>query len=375
MSIITSDLYDCYENIIGLSKTPCTCEDPKGDFTLSYNTSESGIFLDELAPLNMISGLEKCEWDLWEIMDYARDQGIRGFVRDGFQALQQIRKLRRNAWSGGIGKRRATADRLLTDVYAGVHWFVKSVKSGTIKITKIYTLFNFTGNVTLWVYDQFNTLHATYVLNTVEDTFTENDITDLELPMYSEWTDNIEYFFVYTVGANLPRNNTLGCTGCTRNAPTFSPNRPGFYGTYTERNGWANYVMIGGFETDTLEFEINTYGGNNYMNGLGFEAEFRCNIHELFCMTELDYESDPLAVSIAFAIRYKAAIILADMIFASGLNHWSLINREYLAVEQKSWQAKYEEIVTYIANKVPITRNDCWQCDDDDVLVRKPILI
>lgn len=374
MSIVTTTLYDCYDNIIGLSKTECECDDPKGDFTLSYNTSLSGLFLDELSPLTMIRGLESCEnGDLWEIMDNARERGIKEFVRDGFQELMKHRKLRQNKWSGGIGKRRATLDRTITETYAGVHFFCKSMKNGTITIDKIYTNFNFTGVVTLWVYNNKNELLGTYALNAVEDTFTENDITDLELPMWDDFVDNLEYFFVYALGANAPRDNQLGCNTCASGRPQFAPNRPYFYKTHTEKNGWANYVMIGGFETNTLEFEELRHGGSGYMNGLSFDAEFKCNAHEIFCMEEMDFEADPLAISIASAIRLKAAYFLGEDILASNLNYWTIIKREFLIVQMNKWEEKYKETIEYIAKKLPMTKTDCWMCDDDNRLSRETI--
>ena len=375
MSIITSDLYDCYENIIGLSRTECTCEDPKGDFELSYNTSLSGIYLDELAPINMIIGLEGCEKDVWEILNRARENGVKDFVSDAFQVLMKRRKLRQNAWSGILGRRKQTKDRSIQTTYAGVQMFCKSVKSGTVKITKIYTLFNFTGNVTVTVYNNFNENLGSYLLNTVADTLTENDITDLELPLFTQWADNLTYYFTYTLGANQPRDNTLDCSNCNQNmnAPSFIPNRPHFHRSQTETHGWANYLQVGGFETNELEFEENSPGASCYMNGLVFDLELKCNIHELFCIDALDFRTDPLALSIAHAIRIKAAILLANDIFTSKLNYWNMINREYLANEQKQWEETYKDMLEHIAKKVPLTRNDCWTCDDDDIIMRKMI--
>jgi len=53
MSILTTSLYDCYEYIIGLSRTKGSCFDPKTGFEIDYNTSYSGLYLDEILPLRM----------------------------------------------------------------------------------------------------------------------------------------------------------------------------------------------------------------------------------------------------------------------------------------------------------------------------------
>ena len=371
-----SDLYNCYDYIFGLSKTGCSCYDPKTGFTLDWNTSNSGLYLDELAPLSQLSGMaEWCTGTVWEILNDCRETAIRTFVADFTKELLKRAKLKQQPYYGVLGRRKHNADRAITNTYAGIHFFCKAIKSGTITIKGIHTLFSGTGIVTLEVYNNFNELLHTINLNTVADTFTENDITDIELPLYSDYVDNLEYFFVYTVGANQPRNNELSCVGCTRRRLAFNPNRPYFTQSQSDSYGWANYVMCGGLETDVLEFMDAEYGGNDYMNGLILEAEFRCNVGEVLCMDEFDFKADPLALAIAFAIRWKAAEIFADKIFSTtNLGFETLVNREDLATNQGEWIKKYTEYVEYIALKANLDKNDCLVCDDFNIMGKGGIL-
>ena len=79
---------DCYENIIGLSRTECTCYDD--DKPADFDTSESGLYLDELEPLDQLEGLDNCEkGSVWEAMEKARENAVRFFIQDTNSKLLQ----------------------------------------------------------------------------------------------------------------------------------------------------------------------------------------------------------------------------------------------------------------------------------------------
>jgi len=381
MSIIVSTLYDCYDYIIGLSQTECDCYDPKGVFTLDFNNSYSGLFLDELPHLAKFLGMaDDCNGTTWEIADNCRSQAIKTFVADIVRILLKTRKLKQNPFYGVIGRRKHDDDRAIVNTYAGSHWFCKAIKSGTVTIREINTIFSETGTIELNIYNNFNELlgASPYTLNTVADTFKVNELAiPLELPLYDDYVDNLEYFFVYEVGTNQPRNNVIRCEGCPSGRLVFSPNRPYFYKTQSEKNGWANYIMVGGFDTDALEFEEEDHGGTSYMNGLVFEADFRCNVGEVLCLDGFDFEADPLALTSAFAIRYKAAEIFVDKLFANSKSFGfaTLTGKENLATDQAEWIKKYTEYTEYIAKKINIKRNDCLVCDDSNILTKSGILL
>lgn len=376
MSIIVSDLYDCYNYIIGLSRTECTCLDPKENFTLDYNTSYSGLFIDELQPLGVLAGLENCETDVWDAMNRARENAIKTFVSDASRELLKYAQLRVQPWTGVMGRRTNTRDRSLTTTHAGVHIYCKKIVGGSMTLKKFYTAFNFTGTVGVTIVDNIGTTWGTYTLNTTADTWVENDITDLELPLWNDLVDNVEYFIYYTRGANQPRNNDL-CCNC-KNALTFNPNRPCYLRGHEDAYRWADSIMVGGFDTsDITKFQDITfnYGGGNYMNGLNIEADIDCNYGTVFCDTALNFESDPLAISTAYAILYKSAEYLADWIFSGkNMSYAKLVNRENLATEQAGWIAKYKEHIEYIALNTDITKIDCLSCKDNIQINKGTIL-
>jgi hypothetical protein len=377
MSLVTTDIYDCYDYIFGLSRSECDCYDPKGDHELDFNTSYSGLYLDELQPLSVLASLEKCEQDVWEAMAMARENAVKIFVMDASRELLKHNQLRAQPYSGVIGRRTNTRDRSISTTYAGVHIICKKIVGGTLTIKKIHTLFNFTGTVTVTVADNLGNTWGPYVLNTTLDTWTENDITDLELPLWSQYVDNVEYFLYYNVGANQPRNNDL-CCNCGKGL-SFNPNRPYYLWGHVDAYRWAESVMVGGFHTDDITEFTNidkNYGGYSALNGLNLEIDIDCDYGMTFCRDELNFESDPLAIAIAFAVRYKAAEYLADWIFSSReMSFEKLINRENLATEQAAWIAKYKELIEYIAQNVDIEKTDCLKCKDQYRIEKGTLLL
>lgn len=367
MSIIPSTLYDCYDYVIGLSRTECTCEDPKGDFSLDFNTSYSGLYIDELEPLNVLASLEYCEDDVWEILDRARENAIKNFVSDATRHLLDYNKVKSQPYSGVIGRRTNTRDKTLTTTYAGIHIICKRVVGGQLTIDKMHTCFNYTGTVTVTIVDNLGTTWGTYILNTTEDTWVVNNITDLELPLWSDYVDNVEYFIYYTRGANQPRNNDL-CCNCHKQL-SFNANRPCFIYGHNDAYRWADSIMVGGFDTnDITRFQEVTfdYGGYDTLNGINLEVDVDCDIGLVLCKDSLNFTSDPLAIATAYAILYKAAELLANNLMNTLEQSYSkLVNRERLAKEQLVWAAKYNELIEYIAKNTDITKTDCLQCKNN----------
>ena len=77
----------------------------------------------------------------------------------------------------------------------------------------------------------------------------------------------------------------------------------------------------------------------------------------------LNFTGNPLAMSIAHAINYKAGEIMAlDILSSSRLNRNQLIGREVLIQNQAIWRGKYNEHVNYIVANADLTANDCLTC-------------
>ena len=105
MSIIPSPSGACYDYVIGLSRTECDCHDPKTGYELDYNTSYSGLYLDEVHPLNNLTGLENCDnQDVWRIMSLARERAVNTFIADTNALISKYYQLKYRSYTGIIGR-------------------------------------------------------------------------------------------------------------------------------------------------------------------------------------------------------------------------------------------------------------------------------
>jgi len=375
MSIIPSTLYDCWDYVIGLYKGNCTCWDPKVPYHDDYDTSYSGLYLNKIAPLQNLQGLENCEnATLWTMMAEARETAVINFVADLNRALSSRYTLKYRPFTGVIGRAWNNKDRAINTTYAGVVLRCNPLKGATMTLTGIETIFSHTGTVDVTVYDNLNTNHGTYTLNTVADTRTTNDITDLELPMYSDYIDNLEYYLTYTV-ADQPRNNEL-CCFCGSFKPYYNLKFPYYTKQKKPFYGWANYVMVGGIEVDDVDFmDTDTVPKSKYMNGLILDVTVNCNFTKTYCDESLDFEGDPIAGATAHAILYRSAFLLADAIHMTGeINKHIMIHHEQLIEYQKEWVVKYDEMIKYIAENIDTSQSGCFGCRELNQIHRYGLL-
>ena len=361
----------CWDYIFGLSRTECTCYDPPAD----YDISNSGLYLDELESLKTLTSLENCENgnDVWDLMEKVREEAVLTFIGDANAMLQTDYKLKRRPFSGTIGRIKNTGILSTTVGYiAGVRWACADIVGGIAHITKIGTLFNGTGVINLTIYNNLGETVDTVALNTVANVHTLNTV-DIELPLHDGYIENLEYYFVYTVGALKPLNNTISCN-CGKN-PFYNVNNPCYYQSQTNKQyGWANYLMVGGYYLPTLVTDSCTTSSVNYLYGLTFDLELKCKVNEVLCEDYMDYEGNPLALYMAHAVRYKAGELLINRIELSpNLNRETMINTEAAAAARDVFITKYNDIVKYIVDRIDISVNDCLECRDLQEMIKAGI--
>lgn len=355
---------DCYEYIIGLYNGDCDCYDGK---PVDFDESDSGLYLSDLLEPSFIDALLNCDQgvSIWELMAIVRAYAIKLFIADTNALLLKSNKLTRLPFYGGIGRNKYTKNHaLIPGYYAGVRMYAADIVSGYFKIKKIGTIFNATGTIDLMIFDNNGTLIDTLTLNTTADQHTQNTV-DIELPLHDEYQDNLEYWFLYQVGS-MPKNNDLSCN-CELWTPCFDKYRPYWRQTKSnKKNGWGNYLMVGGTYTAALpNFMNSSQTTKNDMYGLTFEVELGCKVSEVLCKDQLDYEGNTLAQSIAVAIQMKSGALFVDKLLNSPeLNRIVMLDREQLAKSKEEWLTTYGAMVNYIADNVDVSVNDCLECRD-----------
>jgi len=365
---------DCYEYIVGLSRTNCECYDIPGD----AETSLSGLYIDELTGLAFLKAITDCEnnADVFNLIDRARQVAVTNFQADTNALLMKSHKLRRQNYKGAIGRAISKNNpSLTTGQYYGIRIYCANVKSGVLRLTSIGALFSLTDSITVYIYNNLGDLIDTVTVNTEANKHKQTPV-DIELPMHSDYVENLQYFLFYQLGANTPKGNDLKCN-CGGFKAVFNTDNPYTNHLHGDRNYlWSQWIMAGGYHsTGFPDLDACTTTTNNLMYGLTLDVELKCKVNEVLCMDGLDFETNNLAGAMAIAIQHKAGSVLAGWILSSGnLNRYTLINTEQLVADMEAWGKVYNDMVTYIAAEADTSVNDCLICKDIVEMTRKGIL-
>jgi hypothetical protein len=363
-----SGVNDCLKHIIGLSQTNCDCWDTGKPS--DFNESDSEIYLTDLEPLASLEGLVNCEnGTIWDVLEQSRDEAIKRFLGDANGLLLQKYQLKRQPYTGKIGETTTRQVKSLTHTYGGATMYCADIISGSLTINAIGTLFENDGTVDVTVVDNLGNTYGTYSLNTTAMKYCNNTITPLDLELHTEEIRHIQYFFYYTYDSNnKPLRNRLHCN-CGAFKPIWNYGKPYFNDSSIEpRYNWAKYMMVGGFEendlTDLSDPDKTIFASGD-LNGLTFDVNLKCKTQEVFCKDSLNYESNPLANAMAFAIRFKAAHILFNKLLTTPeLTRENMIGRESMIEFTKQWDVDYQNYLGYVVQNVYIKTNDCFECKD-----------
>lgn len=357
-------MFACYKNIVGLAKKDCPCTEL--DRPSDYDISFSGLYLDDLAPIGQYLTLGECGDTIWTVLQTAFNNATTRFVADTNALLLKHNRLRYSPLQKSvIGEIKAREPLRLNKLYGGVRIACNPIRGGVFKLNNVNTIFQNEGSFDLYLYDNVNGLLETFTVNTLTAKTSKNAI-DIELPLHSNYVDVLEYYLVYAYDMdNKPMNTKIDC-GCGGKRNDFNLQYP----TWGNRNSgaWANYVMIAGLEFDgltDLEYATNFSLSTSQTKGLSLEADFYCRIGDLLCPEKLNFESDNLAYSIAYAIQYASGVEIGNnVIRTSALNRETMINGDEWRLAIDEWSEKYMEHVNYIAKNVDISSTDCLICKD-----------
>lgn len=355
---------NCYIKSVGLASCACPCQ--QDGAPTGWNESDSGLFIADLMPLDALPGMDDCSTpgNPWAVLSRAREQAINNFIADTNALLARRAKPVRPNWFGSVGEGFAREVRTPSGAYAGLRLRCPQVRGAAITIEKVGGVFDTTGNVTLRLYDRYNAqIGSAVTIAAVAGQHIQMP-AGWVLPLDGAFGAQPEFFIAYQVGP-LPRATKINC-GCGGFSAPFNCASP-YYNNraLTGSNGWAQWAMIGGWTGEGLtSFDLAAAQSttDTWTNGLTLTLRAQCDPGKVLCEDSLNF-ANPLALSMAHAIRYKSAEIGADTILTdTSLSRYAVINREILREERKKWQGRYVELINYITSEADWRGSDCFTC-------------
>lgn len=351
---------ECYQNVVGLSREQCQCQPLASE---SYNTSLSGLYIADLAPLKEAGGYNDCApGGIWDTLNICRENAISELVRDiNALALTKYRP-KRKAFSGGIGMLENKGTKFGASPYQGIRVGSPAIKGGYMKVRGIGLHFGGVGTFDITILNKRGEEIETVEVTCANGLATATLDTPITLPLSTEYGDYAEYFFVYSqADAPAYRENRTTC-GCMGGPPVFNLKAPYWNKSHGASWGWADWVMAGGWEGSLSDINYLSTSALNNQFGLSLVVDLYCTCTEVLCKDTLNMNSE-LAMTQAFAILYKAQELALETILTSQqLTRGKITNNDQLKQERDRLSRKYTEMVDFIISNLPYTENDCLDC-------------
>lgn len=133
--------------------------------------------------------------------------------------------------------------------------------------------------------------------------------------------------------------------------------------------------MVAGWSGNTLtDFDQDDSFTSEQSNGLTMFLECGCDVSGVLCAGSIDYNTDPSAMSQAYAVYYASIGNVIDAIFRSDkLVRAGMINRDQLKADKAEARTRYEEAVKYVIDNATLNNNDCLACKETSGLKVKMI--
>ncbi len=362
----------CFQNIIGLSRTPCPCTDE--GIPLDADVSASGVYLDEMQGLNIRSvqaASDGCV-DLWTMMERARENALRDMKTDTLACIRAGSNDTRKANTSIIGEWDQST-RLLTETntYVGMMLRTAEMVGGTLTLKKIGIKVDTSGPIDVSVYDRDNLVN-TYTITAVAGVLSWLTLDyPLELTMAPDGALCPKYYLLWQPNGIKPYNTRLHC-GCPGKGwlPYYDDANP-YWDANVKRRGfeWTQWVMATGVKGDDLTTR-DTWNRTNDLHGLVAEFTFACDKVTTLCEEDPDY-TDPLQMQQALAVQARAAYYITSFIKSSGnVSFYTLLEGEELIGRMEAYNSAYKDYISYLCDEFTKPENinnygDCLSCKDE----------
>lgn len=356
-----SVLRDCWTNIIGITRTPDLCLN-NDNIPPDYDYSNSGLYIDELKGINL-RFVEETGGDLWTKLERARENAIRTFQVDVMQEIMKTNRQRFDAFRGNIGSQKYSRNLTLSHAYAGVRFYANDIRGGIFNLTGINTIFGTTNTFDIDVYsnlshDKITTITVNSVANRVES----NPFTAIELPLWNDEYENIEYYFIYSAAGNIPKDNNTTC-GCGGVNWCFNRKNPCFANGKATKDRWRQFAMVGGITGNDLNI-IDEWSTGQNMNGLILVGSYKCGPMIYLCNENTDYEGNVVDQAIAYAVLYKTGeFVMDEFLDTQEISRYTALGLESINNNREYYNLRYAAMIDFIKSNLDIEQFGCLTCN------------
>lgn len=342
----------CLDTIVGLSQTDCLCF---GALPTDYDTSDSGLFIDEVKGFNKeVANYDNCQdGNYWEIATDARTRAISTFYSDYNLCISKIpQEQRYRKCTGAFEDNKFSGTVVTADAYVGIKFDSCELK-GTCFIVRTITFKPSTsGNVDIQIFSNadlttpiFEALAQAVTANTK---LTVTPSTPVQLDLWDDGCIDLEYFIVVKLNGVIPQKNQIKCIPCSR------------------RKGkcWETFFRQKGVSGDTVT-DAEDWTETDFANGLIIIGEVACNYDEMICPEGGLNFKDPYDIMLGTAIQYKAAeLIYCKALEGDNTNRYNTIEADEVKERAKFYAMQYEIFKDWLCEHIPENNNYCLTCND-----------
>lgn len=370
----------CFENIVGLSRTDCECVE---DRPVDAGISESGLYIDELAGLNlrMANAARNCgQGTLWDMLDKARSEAIAQTKQKLAACINANTDSNRQLGESVIGedKKATSSAHSLSKPFHGMTVQTAKVKGGYFAVTAIATAFkgdSLPATIDVNVYEREVNESAsigTYTLPVTSNKVVWTTLPEpLELSTSELGTSNPRYWFLFVPQAGMKAMNSEVNCGCGGFSPYWDLSKPQ-YESRQQKGGklWAEWCMAAGTSGTTLA-DREDWSVVNPTQGLLLKVQFFCDEMSTFCADSPNYQADNIQSTIAHAVRFKAGSnLITSLLTSTEINQYTMTAGEQLEKVRTLYdtgfaEAIFDYVCPELSDKSNVNRyGDCRKCKD-----------
>lgn len=337
-------ILDCFGEIVGTTKD---------------STSDSGLYLTDLEAIETIEGLieNKSEYStsadsILEKLESARRSAILQLNTDLTTLMMRYAKPRDSYNNIIIGGKKYT--QALTETgLSGMRLLCRPIRDAEIILRGVNTLFNENGFITLKIASNIDDTITEY--NNIETkarkVATNEFAAPLVLPLWHKNVSGCVEYYIYHENEVESLTTRIKCSTCSKfyfnaDAPQWS------------KAGYQHYLNVAGFNVDAVE--NLTKSGVNYSKGIQLLLDIRCRTDRAVCSDSMDMISNPMAMSYATAIQYKAgANLIWNILRDPGINKILMADAEELRSAATWYNRRYNDMIKVISKNMPLI-SDCF---------------